>query len=63
MNTPYYLIDEAALRQQNFAACALTHAAENFKVPAQSGLVDPYMQKQNEYGLPWVVEENPETVA
>ena len=24
---------------------------------------DPYMQMLNEYGLPWVVEENPETVA
>ena len=36
---------ERLLRQQNFAACALTHAAENFKVPAQSGLVDQVIRR------------------
>ena len=36
---------ERLLRQQNFAACALTHTAENFKVPAQSGLVDQVIRR------------------
>ena len=36
---------ERLLRQQNSAARALTHAAENFKVPAQSGLVDQVIRR------------------
>ena len=38
-------VGKSFLRQQNFAACALTHAAENFKVPAQSGLVDQVIRR------------------
>lgn len=36
---------ERLLRQQNSAARALTHTAENFKVPAQSGLVDQVIRR------------------